>query len=100
MRQACTRLAKKHFLGNPNRLRAAMAGIEWKHAKYLWKHGAIAASLGALMKFVLRDRLGLHQGRLHEQLAAVIRSQLRRLPLNESGVQASSSKSESLVHTI
>jgi hypothetical protein len=70
-------VATKSFRENHDRLRASMAVFELTHAKYLWKHRSVAASFVALMRCVIRDRLGLHKGRMLRQLAAIVQSQLR-----------------------
>jgi glycosyltransferase involved in cell wall biosynthesis len=77
MRRACLQVAAKSFGDNRTRLRAATASIEWTHAKYLWRHHAIAASLVSLAKFAVSDRFGLHDKRMLRQLGAIFQSQLR-----------------------
>lgn len=83
MQKASLQVAKKNFRENPARLRAVMAGVEWTHAKYLWRNRDIVSSCAALVRCALRERLGLHKGPVLRQLAALIQSQLRPLSAGE-----------------
>lgn len=79
MRNACLRVITKHFCQDETRLRAAMAAIDFRDAKHYWHTRNISASVVAMMKYILRDRLGLRAGRIWQQFEAMMQSQLRPL---------------------
>jgi glycosyltransferase involved in cell wall biosynthesis len=80
MRSACIQVAEKCFRETHKRFRIAMAGIEWTHARYLWKQRERLASVLALMNFALKWRCGLRRGSICGQLEAISKSQLEPLP--------------------
>lgn len=79
MRNACIRVAMKHFGHSRERLRGAMAAIELTHAKHLWKEHDVSASFVALLKYVFMDYCGLHAGGILLQLKAMRQSQLKSI---------------------
>lgn len=79
MRDACIRVVHKHFSQDPVRLRGAMAAIDFKDAKHYWRERNRGASFRALMRYVLKGRLGLCGGRIWPQLATMTHSQLKPL---------------------
>ena len=79
MRYACLRVITKHFRQDETRFRAAMAAIDIRDAKHYWQTRNISAGFVAIMKYVLRDRLGLRAGRIGQQFEAMMQSQLRPL---------------------
>ena len=79
MRNACIRVVHKHFCQDPIRLRVAMAAIDFKDAKYYWHKRDFHASFLAVMRYVLKGRMGVSAGRIWQQFKVMTHSQLRPL---------------------
>lgn len=79
MRRACIQVATKRFGDDPNRLRGALAAIQWTHAKHLWSRHERTATAFALAKFAAMGGFGFHVWYIVGPLEKIVKSRLKTL---------------------